>query len=631
MTQTLSHILDHDLHELRQRMKDTLNHPLFQPCYHLSLEQERELAYQRLKHFLSAQHISVFDFDTDPRRIFAAHEVLGLCEGSMTTKFTVQMNLFGGTLLRFGRHPSFRPILEKISQLEDVGCFGLTELGYGNNAVEMETTATYVESTDEFIINSPSELSQKYWITNGYCHAHWCIVFAQLIIKEERYGVHGFLVPIRDQELNHKTGVTVQDMGYKIGLNGVDNARIWFNNVHIPRQNLLDAFSQVSDQGQFTSTIKGMRARFIKMADQLLSGRICIAAMTLSAAKSTLYNTVRYAQTRCGVSADGSSSTPLLNYQFQQLAIIPLLTKVVALNIGLNKVKDQYAATQVGADVTAKTPSSLIRTCCIIKPMIAWHTEEIASICRERCGGQGFLACNRFGEALASAHAAITAEGDNSVLLQKVAKELLSDVKPKHVFKHILSSLIPNQIKRLWSRNSLQQLASNRASYLLHQLALKMQRAKSKGKANVFSTWMEQEADLVQQVALAYGENMLLQEFKKLVQKENHPLLEKIYNLFGLTVIQNSMLWYLQEHLISSKQCKQINKEIATLCKQLTNHVDDILEGFNIPEHLVYAPIAQDWKKFNKQNNDNQGEVNSSHPFLKSEAAADKAGKLVCP
>lgn len=62
-----------------------------------------------------------------------------MVDGSMCTKMTVQFNLFGGTLITLGteRH---RKHLEAIDDLSTVGCFALTELGYGNNAVEMETT-----------------------------------------------------------------------------------------------------------------------------------------------------------------------------------------------------------------------------------------------------------------------------------------------------------------------------------------------------------------------------------------------------------------------------------------------------------------------------------------------------------
>ena len=105
---------------------------------------------------------------------------------------------------------------------------------------------------------------------------------------------------------------------------------------------MLDAFSKVEADGDFSSQINSKRGRFIKMADQLLSGRLCIASMTLASCKSIMYATIRYAQSRKGVSADGTSSSSLMGYQLQQHALIPLLVETVALNVGLNKVKNEY-------------------------------------------------------------------------------------------------------------------------------------------------------------------------------------------------------------------------------------------------------------------------------------------------
>ena len=85
----------------------------------------------------------------------------------MAIKLTVQFNLFGGTVFKIGTQKHHDAFNKKIDNLQAIGCFGLTELGYGNNAVEMETTATYDESTDEFIVNTPTILGQKYWITNS--------------------------------------------------------------------------------------------------------------------------------------------------------------------------------------------------------------------------------------------------------------------------------------------------------------------------------------------------------------------------------------------------------------------------------------------------------------------------------
>lgn len=154
----------------------------------------------------------------------------------------------------------------------------MTELSYGNNAVVMETTAVYDPESEQFIINSPTIGSQKYWITNSALHAHFAVVFAQLILNGVSQGVHAFIVPIRDKHMNAAPGVFIRDMGSKIGCNGVDNGCLAFHNVRVPRTALLNRYSDVSPDGMFTSTTRGKRALFIKVADQLLSGRLCISA-----------------------------------------------------------------------------------------------------------------------------------------------------------------------------------------------------------------------------------------------------------------------------------------------------------------------------------------------------------------
>jgi acyl-CoA oxidase len=186
--------------------------------------------------------------------------------------------------------------MKEVDSLKHMGCFCFTELGYGNNAPKMETTATYDKETGEFTINSPTVLSQKFWITNGACHANYAIVFAQTIVNGKNEGINSFIVRIRDDKMQPCKGVMIEDMGVKMGLNGIDNGRLTFDHVKVPRTAMLNSFNDVNEKGEFISDLKKPSARFFKVADRLLSGRLCISAMCLAATKVCLFMTIRYSQ-----------------------------------------------------------------------------------------------------------------------------------------------------------------------------------------------------------------------------------------------------------------------------------------------------------------------------------------------
>ena len=103
---------------------------------------------------------------------------------------------------------------------------------------------------------------------------------------------------------------------------------------------------------------------------------------------------------------------------------MPLLARTLSLNIMYNRTRDIY-----------KNPKGfeheLLSLCCITKTMIGWSLLKTASVCRERCGGMGYLALSKFHDYIALAHAGVTAEGDNRVLMTKIVKDYQTNVKAK--------------------------------------------------------------------------------------------------------------------------------------------------------------------------------------------------------
>jgi acyl-CoA oxidase len=378
----------------------------------------------------------------------------------------------------------------------------------------METTAVWCTKEKKFIINTPTINSQKYWITNGAYHATYGIIFAQTIINSKHEGINAFIVKLREDDKTLAKGVSIDDMGHKMALNGVDNARIILRNVKVERTDMLNKYSDIDENGKFVSSIPGKRQRFLVAANRLLSGRICIASMMLAGAKLTLLVTSKYASERLSNGKTGKSDTPINTFQIFQNQITPLIARTVVYNSALLSIRKIYSDYCINpSQYSPEAFNNIIRLCCVIKPMIAWHANEIGNICRERCGGMGYLSINRVEGMVAMAHSGITAEGDSAVLMQKVSKEYVEDFTKKIIEAPKVTEEISSIAKKdcVFNFTTLLNLIKYRETALLNVLTEKT----VTNFSNLYQTWMLEESDLIQDLAMMYGERYCLEECHK--------------------------------------------------------------------------------------------------------------------
>ncbi|KAL6079438.1 Acyl-coenzyme A oxidase [Balamuthia mandrillaris] len=341
-----------DLHKVWQLAKE----PLFaeyQPD--LSLSEQRDLCFRRMKRVVEAKIFSVRDLETDPHRFCNVMAALSLLDMSVVVKFAAQYSLMGGGLLSLGsqRH---QHLVDAVTSLDLLGCFAMSELGHGSDVRGLETTATYDPQTKEFIIHTPTTLAQKYWI-GGALTAEQGIVFAQLVMPDgTNHGIHTFICPIHrplsaearsTANLETVPGVTVTDVGVKLGLNGVDNGCIRFDRVRVPRENLLDRFGNVDENGVYSSPISDPVRRFAAhlvdsdisaIPGELVGGRVLLQAAGTTVAKQGLIIATRYALSRT------QFGVRLMDYLSHQRRLLPLIAEAYAHTFINNFVIHRYIA-----------------------------------------------------------------------------------------------------------------------------------------------------------------------------------------------------------------------------------------------------------------------------------------------
>ncbi|MEO7121896.1 MAG: acyl-CoA dehydrogenase family protein, partial [Lacisediminihabitans sp.] len=423
--------------DVRRTAREFAKNPELHDIPGLTLDAQRDRARNQL-HILAdkgqvhrAFPISLGGLEDNGGNITAFEELVS-ASPSLQIKSGVQWGLFGSAVLHLGTEYHHKTFLPGIMDFSVPGAFAMTEIGHGSDVASVATTATYDPETHEFVIHTPFRAAWKEYLGNAGRDGIAATVFAQLITGGVNHGVHCFYVPIRDSDGNFLPGIGGADDGWKGGLNGIDNGRLHFDQVRVPRTNLLNKYGDVAEDGTYTSSIDSPGRRFFTMLGTLVQGRVSLdgAATAVSAMAMTIAITYGN-QRRQFTAASETDEEVILDYQRHQRRLIPRLATAYALNFAHDDFLVKFDSVFSNQNATDDDRQDLETLAAALKPLSTWAALDILQEAREACGGAGYMAENRLVGLRADLDVYVTFEGDNNVLLQLVAKRLLTDFSSK--------------------------------------------------------------------------------------------------------------------------------------------------------------------------------------------------------
>ena len=531
----------------------------------------------------------------------AAFETIGYHDTSLLVKYGVQFGLFGGSIYLLGTRKHHERYLRDVATLALPGCFAMTESAHGSNVRDIETTAHYDADTGEFVIHTPNPDARKDYIGNAAAHGRMAVVFAQLHTAAGHHGVHAFLVPIRSDEGTVLPGIEIEDCGLKAGLDGVDNGRIAFDHVRIPRDNLLDRYASVSAAGAYTSPIPSDGRRFFTMLGTLVAGRISIACASVSAAKCGLTIAIRHTATRTQFGPEGAPEIPLLDYTTMQLRLLPRLATAFALDFAMKALVRRFAAHDADDARDIETLAAALKAYAS-----DWNVATLQE-CREACGGAGFMATNRIGALRADTDVFTTFEGANHVLYQLVARGRLTEYRDQfgelriwNIARFIaaraatrVAELNPIITRRTDDDHLLDPDFHNAAlRYRVERLTASLARrlkARIDDGMDSFDALNECQDHAVA-LGRAAAEAYVLEQFQEGVSgspAELADILGCLSALYTLSCIDRDAAWYLEAGYMEPAKSRAIRNKINELCRELRPVAVPLSEAFGVPDVLL--------------------------------------------
>ncbi|MCC2336638.1 acyl-CoA dehydrogenase family protein [Cellulomonas wangsupingiae] len=623
--------------QLRREARAIATDPDFQKIEGLPLAEHRERVLTQLRR-LEAEHDVLRSFPThlggadDHGGSLARFEELVAADPSLQIKAGVQWGLFASAILHLGTQHHHDTFLSDAMHLQVPGAFAMTEAGHGSDVASIGTTAQYDPDTEEFVIHTPFRAAWKDYLGNAAVHGTAAVVFAQLITAAPggprvNHGVHAFYVPIRDpQSREFLPGIGGEDDGVKGGLNGIDNGRLHFTHVRVPRTNLLNRYGDVAPDGTYSSPIASPGRRFFTMLGTLVQGRVSLDGAAANASKMALAIAVTYGNQRRQFAGGTGDEVVLLDYGQHQRRLLPLVADAYATSFAHDELLAAFDEVFSGRGDTPGNREDLETLAAALKPTSSWNALRTLQTCREACGGAGYMAENRLTGLHADLDVYATFEGDNTVLYQLVAKRLLGDyakaLKVTQADRGDLARFVVDRVTdaalhrtplvravqtlgdlgdarrsvgQLRDTQTQRDLLTDRVETMVAQVAQALAPARKLSPEKAADLFNAHQHELIE-AARAHAERVQWEAFTRAVERVEDPgtkqVLTWVRDLFGLTLVERNLAWYLVNGRLSAGRARTVTSYIERLLVRLRPHAQDLVDAFGYgPEHLR-APIA---------------------------------------
>ncbi|XP_059196325.1 peroxisomal acyl-coenzyme A oxidase 1 isoform X2 [Centropristis striata] len=493
--------------------------------------------------------------------------------------------------------------------LKIIGTYAQTEMGHGTHLRGLETTATYDPATQEFVLNSPTVSSIKWWPGGLGKTSNHAIVLAQLYTQGNCHGLHAFIVPIRDMN-THKPlpGIVVGDIGPKFGFHEVDNGFLKLENVRIPRENMLMKYAKVEPDGTYmkppsTKLTYGTMV-FIR---SLIVGESALA-LSKSCTIAIRYSTVRHQSEL----RPGEPEPQILDYQTQQYKLFPLLATAYAFTFVGKYMRETYH--RISGDIHQGDFSELPELHALsagLKAFTTWAATSGIEVCRMSCGGHGYSCSSAFPDIYVNFTPTCTYEGENTVMMLQTARYLVKSYRQVKAGQQLsgLVSYLNEPKQRIQPQTvaarptvvdindlaSLVEVYKQRAAILV-ELAAKSIQQELQHRKSQEDAWNNSSVDLVR-ASDAHCHYVVVKLFTDSLGEIGdimiHSVLSTLALLYALHGIKNNSGDFLEAGLLNVPQVHQTSVRIKELLNQLRPNAVALVDAFDLHDKKLKSVLGR--------------------------------------